>query len=149
MHARTHTSMHTHAPRLIHTHTHTGPGLSDWFQPSTEQWNLAAFRDNYSPVHVAVIAQHFSVIKATRGTALSFNPQSLAIPSIHRVFPPSHWQPRRVQQHTLSPEARHPTNPRPPPDNVQKEHHDPILGWNLMRNSKWYIEFWLSKNIAF
>lgn len=47
---------------------------SEWLISAQHRENLAAFRDNYSPVHVPVIAQHFSVIKATRGTALSFNP---------------------------------------------------------------------------
>lgn len=47
---------------------------SEWLISAQHWENLAAFRDNYSPVHVPVIAQHFSVIKATRGTALSFNP---------------------------------------------------------------------------
>lgn len=51
-----------------------GQAGSEWLISAQHREYLAAFRDNYSPVHVPVIAQHFSVIKATRGTALSFNP---------------------------------------------------------------------------
>lgn len=51
-----------------------GQAGSEWLISAQLQEYLAAFRDNYSPVHVPIIAQHFSVIKATRGTALSFNP---------------------------------------------------------------------------
>lgn len=52
----------------------SGQAGSEWLISAQHREYLAAFRDNYSPVHVPVIAQHFSVIKATRGTALSFNP---------------------------------------------------------------------------
>lgn len=51
-----------------------GQAGSEWLISAQHREYLAAFRDNYSPVHVPVIAHHFSVIKATRGTALSFNP---------------------------------------------------------------------------